>query len=1220
MLARKYFQAALTPVAGVTARYPIEVIAFCLLIASTCYFSLIHYPYDRSNTLTASFQSVGKRVAITRDRIIPLASTSSSADGNSAHDNNGNDFPPLLITPNASVVLKQVIVTSSDHTSAFLPRGVLTRSVLLHAADLDEKIKAMQVSYSPPSSASLLSPSSNEQQDISFEDVCYRLPLQDNEDKTKRNPCISFSPLSLWNNSKEALSTDPNILSTVTGALDSRTPAKEDDTNSITPSDLVRASIWNIVRTPQDPTLIKRADSLVLSYVLDVSTPEKLALATQWMSKMETLRTPGLYQRVPTSPHRFAENASSSAILQNFWARLFLADGSVLQNAIQSVTQFSETATSSELLIMAISFCLMHATFITLFLNMRKVGSNFTLGFAVLINGAFSLLVGLVFAKFNNMSLTFIQLCEALPFLVITIGFEKPCVLTKSIVSTPAPTTREKVILGTARVGPSLLLDYIVEISVLGLGGMSGINGGLSEFSVLAGVIVFCDAVFLFTLFLAVLTLKLERMQGDTSLHTASTELVKQGTLGSRKAILESESSKDSENPMVSRAKLAIIISFLALHALTTSPTEKTGSLSSDFDVRSASYVPIFELLKTSTENAQDLASTLVDIAVPHVVYIAKFELDDQEALSAFPPLHTQLSELFGGVALPVLFFVISLLAITKWLSSDGVGSGETESEGDWEEVEQHGEEVKQEEVKIMEEVKKEEVKEEVKSQFSVSSAMLTETAAVRLQPVSVSAAMTPSVTRVDSGVLINPKQSSEATEHPPILRPLEVLTTLLSTDPHALTDPEILHLVDSGKIPSHSLEKALKDFVRAVKIRRALISRHTPTPLASSHLPYHHYDYQQVFGVCCENVIGYVPIPVGVAGPLKVDGVSIHVPMATTEGCLIASTSRGCKAISLGGGAQTVLMADGMSRGPVVSFPSAVEAGKCKAYMEGEGYDVVKAAFDSTSRFARLQKIKVMLAGRLCYMRFVTVTGDAMGMNMISKGVEKALEVLKQLYPSMQIIALSGNYCTDKKPAALNWIEGRGKSVVAEALIPGSVVQSVLKTTVRAIVELNISKNLVGSAMAGAMGGFNAHASNILTAVYIATGQDPAQNVESSQCITLMEAVNGGDDLYISVTMPCIEVGTVGGGTALGPQGACLEMLGVKGPNREKPGENAQKLARIIAAAVMAGELSLCAALAAGHLVKSHMAHNRAPAPKLEEHKPTTEEKEPVVGSCLKS
>jgi hydroxymethylglutaryl-CoA reductase (NADPH) len=128
------------------------------------------------------------------------------------------------------------------------------------------------------------------------------------------------------------------------------------------------------------------------------------------------------------------------------------------------------------------------------------------------------------------------------------------------------------------------------------------------------------------------------------------------------------------------------------------------------------------------------------------------------------------------------------------------------------------------------------------------------------------------------------------------------------------------------------------------------------------------------------------------------------------------------------------------------------------------------------------------------------------MGMNMISKGTERALEVMSARYPEMDVLALSGNYCTDKKPAAINWIEGRGKSVVAEAVILGRVVKSVLKTSIEALCNLNIKKNLVGSAMVGSVGGFNAHAANILTAVFLATGQDPAQNVESSNCKTLME------------------------------------------------------------------------------------------------------------------
>lgn len=195
-----------------------------------------------------------------------------------------------------------------------------------------------------------------------------------------------------------------------------------------------------------------------------------------------------------------------------------------------------------------------------------------------------------------------------------------------------------------------------------------------------------------------------------------------------------------------------------------------------------------------------------------------------------------------------------------------------------------------------------------------------------------------------------------------------------------------------------------------------------------------------------------------------------------------------------------------------------------------------------------------------------------------------------------MQILAVSGNYCTDKKSAAINWIEGRGKSVVCEAIIPAKVVRETLKTSTYSLIEVNINKNLVGSAMAGCLGGYNAHAANIVTAIYIACGQDPAQNVGSSNCITLMESAGScSEDLYISCTMPSIEVGTVGGGTNLRPQQSCLQMLGVQGASKGKPGENACQLAEIICGTVMAGELSLMAALAAGHLVKSHMTHNRS-------------------------
>ena len=280
-------------------------------------------------------------------------------------------------------------------------------------------------------------------------------------------------------------------------------------------------------------------------------------------------------------------------------------------------------------------------------------------------------------------------------------------------------------------------------------------------------------------------------------------------------------------------------------------------------------------------------------------------------------------------------------------------------------------------------------------------------------------------------------------------------------------------------------------------------------TTLEASGLPYRRYDYARVMGACCENVIGYVPVPVGVAGPCIIDGEEFWLPMATTEGCLVASTMRGCKAMNAGGGVSTALLNDAMTRGPCVRFPTVVRAGMAKRWLDSEdGYRTIKKAFDSTSRFARLQSLKTNMAGSRLFIRFAAFTGDGMGMNMISKGVEYALSVISNEggFSDMEIVSISGNFCTDKKPAAVNWIEGRGKTVCAEAFVPAKIVRSVLKSSVDEMIQLNVEKNLIGSAIAGSIGGFNAHAANLVTAVFIATGQDPAQNVESSNCMTLMD------------------------------------------------------------------------------------------------------------------
>ncbi|KAM3189663.1 hypothetical protein ACQJBY_068133 [Aegilops geniculata] len=406
--------------------------------------------------------------------------------------------------------------------------------------------------------------------------------------------------------------------------------------------------------------------------------------------------------------------------------------------------------------------------------------------------------------------------------------------------------------------------------------------------------------------------------------------------------------------------------------------------------------------------------------------------------------------------------------------------------------------------------------------------------------------------------------------------------------------DEEIVASVVAGKVPSYVLETRLGDCRRAAGLRREAVRRITGRQIEG--LPLDGFDYASILGQCCELPVGYVQLPVGIAGPLLLDGQRFYVPMATTEGCLVASTNRGCKAIAESGGATSVVLRDAMTRAPVARFPTARRAAELKAFLEDPAnFDTLSVVFNRSSRFGRLQGVQCAMAGRNLYMRFSCSTGDAMGMNMISKGVQNVLDYLQDDFPDMDVISISGNFCSDKKPAAVNWIEGRGKSVVCEAVIKEEIVKKVLKTNVQSLVELNVIKNLAGSAVAGALGGFNAHASNIVTAIFIATGQDPAQNVESSQCITMLEAVNDGKDLHISVTMPSIEVGTVGGGTQLASQSACLDLLGVKGANRESPGSNARLLATVVAGGVLAGELSLLSALAAGQLVKSHMKYNRS-------------------------
>ncbi|MBN1166710.1 MAG: hydroxymethylglutaryl-CoA reductase (NADPH) [Methanospirillaceae archaeon] len=386
------------------------------------------------------------------------------------------------------------------------------------------------------------------------------------------------------------------------------------------------------------------------------------------------------------------------------------------------------------------------------------------------------------------------------------------------------------------------------------------------------------------------------------------------------------------------------------------------------------------------------------------------------------------------------------------------------------------------------------------------------------------------------------------------------------------------------GSLKLYALD-ALVSPKEAVTIRRRYIEEETGVQMP--HTGMVSIPLEDVVRKNCENMIGAVQVPLGVAGPVLMHGEyakgSFFLPLATTEGALVASVNRGCSAISKAGGADVRIFADCMTRAPVFATRSVIHAREMVDWIADHKNEIADAA-QQTTRHGKVTDIETYHAGTSVYVRLCFSTGDAMGMNMVTIASEKAAEVIS-LKTGARLISLSGNVCTDKKPAAINMILGRGRSVSAGVSLSEQQVMDIFKTDSKAMIEVSIRKNLVGSARAGSLG-FNAHAANIIAAMFIACGQDPAHVVEGSLCITTIDPTDDG--IYASVTLPALPVGTVGGGTRLGTQAECLSMLGVAGGG-DPPGSHAKKLAEIVATGVLAGELSLIGAQAAQHLARAH-------------------------------
>lgn len=352
-------------------------------------------------------------------------------------------------------------------------------------------------------------------------------------------------------------------------------------------------------------------------------------------------------------------------------------------------------------------------------------------------------------------------------------------------------------------------------------------------------------------------------------------------------------------------------------------------------------------------------------------------------------------------------------------------------------------------------------------------------------------------------------------------------------------------------------------------------------------HLNHYAFDPEKMAGNV-ENFIGVAQVPIGLAGPLVVNGEhaegEFYVPMATSEGTLVASYNRGMRLLREAGGAKVSVVDDAMQRAPVFIFEDARQARDFGEWVEAN-FDKIKAEAETTTRSGKLRNIEQYSAARMRYLRFNFTTGDAAGQNMVGKATFIACEWIKANYPDIKRYMLSGAMDTDKKHSQLNTLNTRGKRVIAEALLPSALIEKVMGVSAQALYKARAISQ-VGNFLAGSVN-TGAHSANGIAATFLATGQDVANVAESSAAVTFADIDDEGN-YYISITIPSLIVATYGGGTGLPTQQECLNLLGCNGQGK------VYKLAEIIGATVLAGELSLMSAVLAGDWVTSHDALGR--------------------------